>query len=155
MELLWYCDIIKHVIYCNIKSLKYHINSNIENLGGFTPVIDSTGKITGYKTEVGADTVFPFSDLENFKVQKGGGTGGFTINATCESDGKAIMFCGSRSYSGTIYFRKNGSVFASSPVNNTIVYLDRIIDVKKGDKLQLQHTEVNSNYYTAGCIAYP
>lgn len=99
--------------------------------------------------------MFPFSDLENFKVQKGGGTGGFTINATCESDGKAIMFCGSRSYSGTIYFRKNGSVFASSPVNNTIVYLDRIIDVKKGDKLQLQHTEVNSNYYTAGCIAYP
>ena len=37
------------------------INSNIENLGGFTPIIDSTGKITGYKTEAGADTVFPFS----------------------------------------------------------------------------------------------
>lgn len=37
------------------------INSNLENLGGFTPVIDSTGKITGYKTEAGADTVFPFS----------------------------------------------------------------------------------------------
>ena len=37
------------------------INSNIENLGGFTPMIDSTGKITGYKTEAGADTVFPFS----------------------------------------------------------------------------------------------
>ena len=36
-------------------------SSNIENLGGFTPVIDSTGKITGYKTEAGADTVFPFS----------------------------------------------------------------------------------------------
>ena len=147
-KLYFYYYIIHHFI-------ANHINSNIETLGGFTPVIDSTGKITGYKTEAGADTVFPFSDLENFKVQKGGGTGGFTINATCESDGKAIMFCGSRSYSGTIYFRKNGSVFASSPVNNTIVYLDRIIDVKKGDKLQLQHTEVNSNYYTAGCIAYP
>lgn len=37
------------------------INSNIENLGGFTPIMDSTGKITGYKTEAGADTVFPFS----------------------------------------------------------------------------------------------
>ena len=37
------------------------INSKIENLGGFTPIIDSTGKITGYKTEAGADTVFPFS----------------------------------------------------------------------------------------------
>ena len=31
------------------------------SLGGFTPIIDSTGKITGYKTKVGADTVFPFS----------------------------------------------------------------------------------------------
>ena len=31
------------------------------NLGGFTPVIDETGKITGYKTSAGgADTVFPF-----------------------------------------------------------------------------------------------
>lgn len=28
---------------------------------GFNPIVDSTGKITGYKTEAGADTVFPFS----------------------------------------------------------------------------------------------
>lgn len=31
------------------------------DLGGFTPVIDDTGRITGYKTRAGADTVFPFS----------------------------------------------------------------------------------------------
>lgn len=31
------------------------------SLGGFTPIIDDTGKIAGYKTKVGADTVFPFS----------------------------------------------------------------------------------------------
>lgn len=32
------------------------------SLGGFTPIInESTGQITGYKTKVGADTVFPFS----------------------------------------------------------------------------------------------
>ena len=43
------------------------------NLGGFTPVIDENGKITGYKTTVGgADTVFPFKksglyDYYNFK----------------------------------------------------------------------------------------
>ena len=31
-------------------------------LGGFTPIIDETGQITGYKTSVGgADTVFPFT----------------------------------------------------------------------------------------------
>lgn len=28
---------------------------------GFSPIIDSTGKITGYKTQAGADTVFPFN----------------------------------------------------------------------------------------------
>lgn len=44
-----------------LKQADERINSNLENLGGFTPVIDSTGKITGYKTEAGADTVFPFS----------------------------------------------------------------------------------------------
>lgn len=37
------------------------INSINDSLGGFTPIIDDTGKITGYKTKVGADTVFPFS----------------------------------------------------------------------------------------------
>ena len=33
------------------------------SMGGFLPIIDpATGKITGYKTDVGgADTVFPFS----------------------------------------------------------------------------------------------
>ncbi len=37
------------------------INKNWSMLGGFVPVIDeTTGEITGYKTTVGADTVFPF-----------------------------------------------------------------------------------------------
>ena len=38
-----------------------NLNSSLDDLGGFTPVIDETGKITGYKTKAGADTVFPFS----------------------------------------------------------------------------------------------
>lgn len=40
------------------------VNSLNNSLGGFTPVIDETGKITGYKTKVGADTVFPFSSIK-------------------------------------------------------------------------------------------
>lgn len=37
------------------------VNSSLMDLGGFKPVIDeSTGEITGYKTNAGADTVFPF-----------------------------------------------------------------------------------------------
>lgn len=35
------------------------VNSSLESQPNF--VYDSTGKITGYKTKVGADTVFPFS----------------------------------------------------------------------------------------------
>lgn len=33
------------------------------DLKGFAPIIDSTGRITGYKTQAGADTVFPFSSV--------------------------------------------------------------------------------------------
>lgn len=38
------------------------VNASLDDLGGFKPVIDeTTGEITGYKTEIGgADTVFPF-----------------------------------------------------------------------------------------------
>lgn len=40
-----------------------------DNLKGFEPIIDpETGQITGYKTTVGADTVFPFSN--NFTTYK-------------------------------------------------------------------------------------
>lgn len=39
------------------------LNTLNTNLGGFTPVIDETGRITGYKTTVGADTVFPFKGI--------------------------------------------------------------------------------------------
>lgn len=44
------------------------VNRLNNSLGGFTPVIDSTGKITGYKTKVGADTVFPFSNFSSATV---------------------------------------------------------------------------------------
>ena len=39
------------------------LNTLNTNLGGFTPVIDETGRITGYKTTAGADTVFPFKGV--------------------------------------------------------------------------------------------
>ena len=47
-----------------VKELNTNVNELNNSLGGFTPIIDSTGKITGYKTKVGADTVFPFSSLK-------------------------------------------------------------------------------------------
>lgn len=42
-------------------AVKEMITELNDNLQGFTPILDETGKITGYKTAVGgADTVFPF-----------------------------------------------------------------------------------------------
>lgn len=42
---------------------KKAVNELNSKMGGFEPIIDpETGKITGYRTEVGADTVFPFND---------------------------------------------------------------------------------------------
>lgn len=75
-----------------------HVN-NIKNLGGFTPIIDETGKITGYKTSVGgADTVFPFSSGKAHSVRaemivndKGGA---LKATATLHLDGKAFSTCG-------------------------------------------------------------
>lgn len=47
------------------------LNDKIEDvnssLKGFEPILDETGKITGYKTQAGADTVFPFSDGVDFQ----------------------------------------------------------------------------------------
>ena len=56
------------------------------SLGGFTPIIDSTGKITGYKTKAGADTVFPFKSAE---IQTMTFTG---ISKTIEFDEPPSMF---------------------------------------------------------------
>lgn len=72
-NLLWKC-LVQHSgqtptegTYWTKVTVANEITSVNNSLGGFTPIIDSTGKITGYKTKVGADTVFPFnsSDLEN------------------------------------------------------------------------------------------
>ena len=67
------------------------------SLKGFEPILDDTGKITGYKTEIGgADTVFPFSS--NKKVTISGTVGYYiasngtwasaaTVNLTFNIDG--------------------------------------------------------------------
>lgn len=46
----------------NIAASTKMVNALNNKLGGFEPILDATGKITGYKTDIGgADTVFPFS----------------------------------------------------------------------------------------------
>lgn len=53
----------------NIAASAKTVSTINNNLGGFTPIIDETGKITGYKTSVGdADTVFPFNNILPCKI---------------------------------------------------------------------------------------
>ena len=43
------------------EGLIFEVNDINSNLKGFEPILDNSGKITGYKTNLGgADTVFPF-----------------------------------------------------------------------------------------------
>ncbi len=53
-------------------------------LKGFEPVCDSAGKITGYKTAGGADTVFPFSTNYRiyYKLRATGPLSGFPFETT-------------------------------------------------------------------------
>lgn len=56
------------------------IETDMEKMGGFEPVIDEeTGKMTGYKTTRGADTVFPFREAP---VKVGALSGNGTINVS-------------------------------------------------------------------------
>lgn len=61
------------------------LNRNFETLGGFTPIMDETGKITGYKTKIGgADTVFPFKSDEVLKWFSSSNTAIFTPTTKTE-----------------------------------------------------------------------
>ena len=48
-----------------LKKVDEEINSNISVIPEF--IMDESGKITGYKTEAGADTVFPFIDEDSIQ----------------------------------------------------------------------------------------
>ena len=66
------------------------VQEELNNLGGFTPIIDVDGKITGYKTKAGADTVFPFSEggkeklYNSLKYSNFGLTEDMTFDEMCD-----------------------------------------------------------------------
>lgn len=76
------------------------INSN---LGGFTPIIDDTGKITGYKTTVGADTVFPFKSFISLGVSADNtfDVSGYSDHSRLTAD-NFIVECPASEYTGRI-----------------------------------------------------
>ncbi len=88
---------------CNNIFYFFHHSSLSElnnNLKGFEPVLDDTGKITGYKTSVGgADTVFPFIKeieyIDGSMVQKGHTNDVASVSKTytVTLDGTLLIFC--------------------------------------------------------------
>ena len=67
----------KEEVEANTEAGKYVADALVvkdlnDSLQGFTPVVDeTTGEITGYKTKVGADTVFPFRRSGNVYFKLG------------------------------------------------------------------------------------
>lgn len=65
------------------KELQDQITGLYSDLGGFNPIVDeTTGKITGYKTTIGgADTVFPFSEIDKNALLEALSASGLNITA--------------------------------------------------------------------------
>ena len=103
----------------NANALKAVNNS----LGGFTPIIDGTGKITGYKTKAGADTVFPFSSVANgtFTFINGGSS---NVVNTGLSDINGFVYFGNNSGKDWAFnglYLKNVNPTISNLLGNTAI----------------------------------
>lgn len=99
--------------------LETEIDELSDSLGGFTPVIDSNGKIIGYKTEAGADIVFPFkSDTiyylgegTSFDISSYSGYEDFTVDNFIIS--RKDNYDGKKTFSGTLTCSTGGSRYAN------------------------------------------
>ena len=84
------------------EGLIFEVNDINSNLKGFEPVLDDSGKITGYKTDLGgADTVFPFSRPEVIKKYKSNSYSPInecSFDIDLDASGKYIVFVVSTFY---------------------------------------------------------
>lgn len=138
----------------NMNNLEQRIKNEFDtvnsSLGGFTPVIDETGKITGYKTKAGADTVFPFSGGFNGADIYMSGTNSGNLSKT-ELASKGQYFYGFEYddsakkftvlYDGTYsYMLSTTSSYTSLYINDKLIeyatqnrQIYNTIELKKGD----------------------
>lgn len=91
------------------KGILYGLNNNLAQQP--TWIKDSSGKITGYKTQAGADTVFPFNSAYTYKTVNLG-----TYKAI--RDGVAYLFFWSRASTGTY----DGIIFTTTGSSKRIGY---------------------------------
>lgn len=126
------------------------------SLGGFTPVIDSSGRITGYKTGIGgADTVFPFYNSNILAIFHRPNDDNYVSNVvvpivetSCENyNNKIIMpkqgvlnalFSGMTTNNGNFKLYVNGIAIKSAP--GTFFNKIETITVSKGDEIYITAT---------------
>lgn len=141
----------------------FSIHLLFNNLSGFTPVIDeTTGQITGYKTSVGADTVFPFkssgdscvyyfaNSVGNFnaQIQYATKNSNFFIP---ENNKKFIDIIKDCTVLGALYHRGDivnlylNSTAKIKGITGTLV--KSTFSAKAGDRIYVQHTESGGTAY--------
>lgn len=140
------------------------IGVNNSSLGGFTPVIDSTGKITGYKTKAGADTVFPFKgeitsgeawckSMEHFRATYGGSINFFDMDFT-NIKSFTIALVNPQSYSNRHYIKLydlNGTEIKDITITTTPVTFSDANILTKAKKIYLYYpnaTDYSFSYET-------
>lgn len=135
------------------------LNNNLKNYPQW--ITDSTGKITGYKTLGGADTVFPFSSgLEIVSAGKWGGGKNYTETYTADKDATYIIFmCCSSAVGDATYTLRVTS--ATADVNKIVadtkyrgaraIYT---VNLKRGENIDAYfNTSAASSYTCAIFIA--
>lgn len=124
-------------------------------LAGFEPVLNDSGEITGYKTDRGADTVFPFSAKRDIVLLRA-----YTeiVNTSVSYPSATIPCDGVLSYTFyqfnvQSYARKNGTVFASLTTFKEYCGYKTTgtLTVKKGDILSIS---LGSDDANEGSVAF-
>ena len=159
-----------------IDELATSVSELNSNLGGFTPIIDDTGKITGYKTNVGgADTVFPFkggeisvasliigkyaggdsvsthastnnTEIFTAKSAESASTGYITVNKDCAV--KLFTIATQKGSSASAKVKLNGTTIVSGSAYTNGYKLD--INLAAGDKLTVTVSKPDTTYAAFG-----
>lgn len=131
-----------------------------DTLGGFTPVIDSTGKITGYKTKAGADTVFPFSKSNKFVnlnvIMSTNGSAARPTSYATRNDTNAEYFgdfeTGSDKNTATMTIKKSGTykilfrtAYRVTQSNCSLKHNDTYIAQNVSGNSEVTEYEINAN----------
>ena len=136
--------------------LSFHsseLNNNLNSHPQF--IYDDEGRITGYKTKAGADTVFPFSrDVE--QVYKSGWvtTKTYKHTYTADEDGQYIIFMHCSSATGNSTYKLNVSN-AEALLNTShwrgacAVYL---ANLKKNESIDLSYSTSDNSAYSFNCV---